>query len=550
MLKRLSIKNYALIEHIEIDFHPQLNIIIGETGAGKSILLGALGLILGKRADTQALFNKNEKCIIEAEFSDINTAVTDLLQENDIDLETHVIIRREILPTSKSRAFINDTPTTLDVLKEITQNLVDIHAQHETQSLTDKYYFIELLDHLAKQKDNVLQFQKQLKELNQLEHKLEESIENKSKNTQQFDYLSFQFNELEEALQGAEDYNAQAHELELMLNSTAIIEWINEAQNIIYEGEINLNDVLIKALKSISQIEEYTHNYGTIIQLLNELYSEIRVAQRKLSSDASQLNFDPERLFFLQEKQTQINKLLQKHQLNNFEDLLSLRDDIQIKLEAFTDSDGKIEYLKQEIAEIRKNLLIDARKISANRNLQIEPFIAQINHLIVSLGMPFGQIKFENNTIKNFNLYGIDEIQLLFSPNKGSEFQSLHDVGSGGEKSRLMLAIKSTIAEEKEMPTLIFDEIDTGISGQIAIIVGDLLKKSAQNRQLIAITHLPQVAAKGHHHFFVYKDHSREYSTTNIKVLNDSEKITTIAHMLSGDNLSESAIEQATLLFK
>jgi DNA repair protein RecN (Recombination protein N) len=546
MLKSLSVKNYALISYVHIDFDTGLTIITGETGAGKSILLGALGLILGKRADLSIVQNTNEKCYVEGVFSYDNELLYQLLQDNDLeDYNGEIIIRREITPQGKSRAFVNDTPVTLDVIQAITSLLIDIHAQHETQTITEKNYFITIIDHIANQNNIVKAYQELYSayKKNILQHQqLSAAI---TSNLQQQEFLQFQFQELDTALADTENFEDLEDELMRIENATAIQEWIAESQQILFESENSFSDLNNQLSKLIAQINSYTKDYDNFSQLLEQLYVELKPLQRKLQQDYNLLQVDPEKITILREKQSQINKLLQKHHAADISALRDLHLQFAEKIALIENEDDKLAILSKTIALQNKELTDLAHTLSKGRVAVLPQFESQINALIIQLGMPYGKIMMQQKDIEQLNIFGLDELIFFFAPNKGSKFQTLEEVGSGGEKSRLMLAIKSTTAETVAMPTLIFDEIDTGISGQVAIVVGDLLKKIAQKHQIIAITHLPQVAAKGKKHLYVYKDHSGEKSETLIKDLSETAKVENIAAMLTGDNVTEAARIQA-----
>lgn len=551
MLKSLSVKNYALISYMHIDFDAGLNIITGETGAGKSILLGALGLILGKRADSSIVHNTKEKCYVEGVFLYNNQILDQILQDNDLeDTSGEIIIRREITTQGKSRAFVNDTPVTLDVIQAITSLLIDIHAQHETQTITEKNFFIPIIDYIANQQNTVKTYQElyaSYKKNILLHQQLLAVI---SSNHQQQEFLQFQFQELDAALTDTENFEALEEELVKIEHASVIQEWIAESQQLIFEGENSFSDINNQLSKLIAQINSFTKDYDNFSQLLDQLYVELKPLQRKLQQDYYRLQVDPEKISILREKQTQINKLLQKHHAVNIQALRSLHADLAEKIAAIENDDEKLAILSETIALQQMELTDIAHTLSIGRGTVLQNFETQINTLLVQLGMPFGKIMMQQNGLEQLNSRGLDEITLYFAPNKGSKFQTLEEVGSGGEKSRLMLAIKSTTADSIAMPTLIFDEIDTGISGQVAIVVGDLLKKIALEHQIIAITHLPQVAAKGKKHLYVYKDHSGDRSETLIQDLNEDAKIENIAAMLSGDKVTEAARIQALHLME
>ncbi len=550
MLQSLSIKNYAIIETVEIQFDAQLNIITGETGAGKSILLGALNLILGKRADSHVLRDTTDKCLIEAVFNIQQYSLKSFFEENDLEYEDETIIRREINTSGKSRAFINDSPVTLEVLRALTEQLVDIYAQGETQNLLDKYFFCEILDELSKQSSVVKSYQTQYHLYKQKQTRLQQLQETQIRLQKEFDFISFQLNELEEAKLDADEYESIEHELGLLQNAEVIKRNLSESYQLIDGNEFAALSQLLQANKQIGQLTDF---HPTILEMHEKLVSindELKSITRQINNMADATEYNEERVQELTEKQTTINKLLQKHHVSSVQDLLEIQTDLQQKVEAFTNSTDEITRLENELTKEHAELLATAQRISKNRNEKIKTAESKVTGMLADLGMPFGFIQLEQKVSNqtHLNAYGIDEIRLLFSANKGTAAQPLDEVGSGGEKSRLMLAIKSLVAETATLPTLIFDEIDTGISGEVAQKVGNILKELGKKHQVISITHLPQVAAKASKHFFVFKNHEKEKTFTEIKTLTGNERLHELAVMLSGNNPPKEAIENAKRL--
>lgn len=550
MLQSLSIKNYAIIEAVEIQFDKQLNIITGETGAGKSILLGAMNLILGKRAEPNVLRNKEEKCLVEATFNLKNKKLKKFFSENDLEYEDETIIRREINTNGKSRAFINDSPVTLDVLKELTEQLVDIHAQGETQNLLDKFFFCEILDELSKQSTIVKEYQADFSTYKQKQQKLTQLQEQQIRLQKEFDFIAFQLNELTEANLNEEEFESIESELGLLQNAEVIKRNLAEAYNLIDGNEFSAFSQLLQANKQIGQLSGFHDVLLEMHDKLSGITDDLKSMTRQITNIAEATEFNEERVIELTDKQTTINKLLQKHHLATIKDLILLRDELQQKVNAYTNSTEEIVRLENEIVKEKTTLFATAQRISKNRNEKIKTAESKVSSLLVDLGMPFGHIILEQKILDadKLNAFGVDEIRLLFSANKGSHPQPLDEVGSGGEKSRLMLAIKSLVAETVTLPTLIFDEIDTGISGEVAQKVGNILKSLGKSHQVISITHLPQVAAKASKHFFVYKNHEKEKTFTEIKTLSGDERLHEIAVMLSGNNPPKEALENAKRL--
>jgi len=550
VLQSLSIKNYAIIEAVEIQFDKQLNIITGETGAGKSILLGAMNLILGKRAETSVLRNKDEKCLVEATFFLKNYKLKKFFSENDLEYEDETIIRREINTNGKSRAFINDSPVTLDVLKALTEQLVDIHAQGETQNLLDKFFFCEILDELSKQAVVVKEYQTAFNAYKQKQQRLNSLQEEQIRLQKEFDFIAFQLSELVEANLNEEEFESIESELGLLQNAEVIKRNLAEAYNLIDGNEFGALSQLLQANKQIGQLSTFHNVLLEMHDKLSVITDDLKSITRQITNIADATEYNEERVVELTDKQTTINKLLQKHHFSEIRDLILLKDELQQKVDAFTNSTEEIVRLENEIKKEKATLFATAQRISKNRNEKIKIAESKVSSLLVDLGMPFGHIVLEQkmHDAEKLNAYGIDEIQLLFSANKGSKPQPLDEVGSGGEKSRLMLAIKSLVAETVTLPTLIFDEIDTGISGEVAQKVGNILKSLGKSHQVISITHLPQVAAKASKHFFVYKNHEKEKTFTEIKTLAGDERLHEIAVMLSGNNPPKEALENAKRL--
>lgn len=550
MLQSLSIKNYAIIESVDIQFDKQLNIITGETGAGKSILLGAMNLILGKRAETNVLRNKEEKCLVEATFNLQHYKLKKFFTENELEYEDETIIRREINVNGKSRAFINDSPVTLDVLKNLTEQLVDIHAQGETQNLLDKFFFCEILDELSKQTPVVKEYQTAFSAFKQKQQRLQQLQEEQIRLQKEFDFISFQLNELVEANLNEEEFESIESELGLLQNAEVIKRNLADAYNLIDGNEFAALSQLLQANKQISQLTTFHEVLLEMHDKLSSVTDDLKTITRQITNIADATEYNEERVQELMEKQSTINKLLQKHHFSEVKELIVLQQELQQQVDAYANSSEEIVRLEAELKKEQKELFATAQRISKNRTEKIKTAESKVSSLLVDLGMPYGHIILEQKTAdaEKLNAFGIDEIRLLFSANKGSHPQPLDEVGSGGEKSRLMLAIKSLVAETVTLPTLIFDEIDTGISGEVAQKVGNILKTLGKSHQVISITHLPQVAAKASQHFFVYKNHEKEKTYTEIKTLTGDERLYEIAVMLSGNNPPKEALENAKRL--
>jgi len=545
MLQKLHIQNYAIIDEISIDFSSKLNIITGETGAGKSILVGALSLVLGERADTAVLSSKDKKCVVEAFFGLIKSKeIKDFFTVNDLEAENEVIVRREIAANGKSRAFINDTPVNLNQLKELSSLLVDLHQQFDTVELGDNDFQREVLDALAGNGD-ILQeytgvfnrYSKTKKELESLQ--LEQSNANK-----ELDYNKFQFDELEEA--GLKENELEELDAELKLLSNA--ESVKQELGGIY-GELKESEQpIVQQLKVLSNKLRSLEQYHTDIP---ELFKRLLSSQVELQDIADELErindtvqYSAERIQIVNDKMAVGYKLFKKHGVNTTNELLAIKDSLEEKLTAIFNITETIAKKEKEVAQLLQQAEKLATTISANRKKAIEPFTKQVNKLLVQVGMPNAQIKIQiDATI--LNSYGSDTIEFLFDANKSNRFEPLRKVASGGELSRLMLCIKSLVAKKLQLPTLIFDEIDTGISGEAAKQVGLIMKELSASHQLISITHQPQIAAKADAHYFVYKEIKGDKIATSIRQLSGDERITAIAHMLSGEKPTAAALANA-----
>ncbi len=550
MLRTLSIKNYAIIESVLLEFDKGLNIITGETGAGKSILLGALNLILGKRADVQVLRNTDEKCTVEASFYIKSYKLKSFFKSYDLDYEDETIIRREINPAGKSRAFINDIPVTLDILKQLTEKLVDIHAQGETQNLLDKYFYCEILDELCKQTAVVQEYQVHYAEFQQKQNRLKKLTETNIQLQKEFDFISFQLQELKEANIDEEEAAQIESELNLLQHAETIKLQLNQALQFIDGNEQAALSLLLQANKHIAQLASINDVLLEMHDKLTGINEHLKSMSRQITQIESATEYNAERVQYLSERQSTINNLLRKHHVVSATELLNIQHELQERVNQFNGSTDEIAILENELKQDKTALSATAQRVSANRAGKVKSFESAVSNLLKDLGMEYGYVELKNKSLINdeINEYGIDSYQLWFSPNKGISPQPLETVGSGGEKSRLMLAIKSLVADTITLPTLIFDEIDTGISGDVAQKVGMVLKSLGNKHQVISITHLPQVAAKANNHLFVYKKHDKEKTYTEIKVLNANERLHEIAVMLSGNNPPKEALENAKRL--
>jgi DNA repair protein RecN (Recombination protein N) len=544
MLKNLVIKNYALIRELEMSPSADLNIITGETGAGKSIMLGAIGLLLGNRADTKVLFDQNEKCIIEGSFEVQSYKLKDLFEEEALDYDDICVIRREISPQNKSRAFVNDTPVNLDVLKKLGSYLMDVHSQHETLLLGNSDFQVSILDAYAKNSTILLSYKDLFKEFRMLREKYEEVVKNAEEAKKQLDYNNFQFNELSEADLKEGEQETIEEELKLLENSEEIKSKLNLMMQMMSESE-NSVDVNLKTIsKYLEQISSFSKTYETLHARLTAAFIEIKDISDELEKEEASVEFGQEKIEQIQERLSKIYTLQKKHQVNSIAELLQIQTALEAKVNMVLDMDEEIKNLKNKLDTTHKNLLSKGEELSKSRSKVNNKIKEELEALLKEVGMINATVKInQEKTEPTSN--GMDDISFLFSANKGIAPQELKNVASGGEFSRLMLCIKYILANKTSLPTIIFDEIDTGISGEIAIKVGKMMKQMAKSHQVIAISHLPQIAAQGSAHYFVYKDDSSSRAVSRIKKLSADERIKEIAQMIGGEKPSDSAIKNA-----
>lgn len=550
MLKQLQISNYALIEQLEIGFNRGFNVITGETGAGKSILLGALGFALGDRADTGVLYDKDKKCVVEAHFELNDNTLQPLFEENDLDFESECIFRRELSPQKKSRAFINDTPVSLQTMKEIGSQLVDIHSQHDSLLLTDADFQLRLLDDIAQNGMVLSDYQAEYGNYNVIKRRLSELREMATKNTAENDYLKFQLDELDKADLKESEYADIEQTLRVMENSEEIKTLLVTANGLLEDSEtaiLGQMNELASALSRLKHLLPDTENLGERIGNLKVELKDIAYDLRRREDDTQ---FDEEQLQSLQERYDLLNRLMMKHRVKEFEALIAMRDGLREKVNAFENIDEAIEKVDKELKGCEKQLSALAKTLHEKRCQAATAFSERVVALVRQLAMPFAQFVVEVESQENFGNKGSDSIRFLFSANKGVAVADLERVASGGELSRLMLAIKSAVSAYNYIPTLIFDEIDTGVSGEVAAKIGGIMRQMGQAVQIIAITHLPQVASQAAHHYFIYKDNEGERTQSHIRLLDASERITEIAKMLSNDQVTSEALRAAEVLLK
>ena len=550
MLKHISVQNYALIDKLEVEFTDGLTIITGETGAGKSILLGALGLIAGSRADTQALQDKTKKCVVEANFNIKGYSLKEFFSANELDYDVTTSIRREINPEGKSRAFINDTPVTLNQLKELAEYLIDIHSQHQTLTLNGSAFQLSVVDAFADHSSTLDEYAEGFKKYKILEKQLKELTEKESQAKKDLDYFQFQFNELEDANLKADQQLAMEQELETLNNAEDIKSNLSKAAHGLSGGEQNLLTSLNEIKIILAGMAKFKSEINELSTRLSSAYIELKDISNELESLEQEIIYDPKRIEALTEKIDAVYRLQLKHQVKTIEELIVIKDDLSNKLLDFNSLEAEIEKVSKELSVLQKSLTVLAKKMSANRKKSIPNIEKEIAYLLSSLSMPNAQLKVEHLESDILGINGLDKVNFLFSANKGSDFKELNKVASGGELSRLMLCIKSLIAQLTALPTIIFDEIDTGVSGDVAHKVGSIMDKMANKMQVITITHLPQIASKGKSHLFVYKEDKNNKTYSNIKKLTAEERVQEVAKMLSTGSPTAAAISNAKELLK
>lgn len=548
MIISLSIENFALIEKLNIDFSTGFSVITGETGAGKSILLGALDLVRGKRADLTSLKNKDEKCVIEAVFTIENYNLKSFFEENDFDYETETIIRREILPSGKSRAFINDSPVNLQQLQDLSDCLIDIHSQHQTLELSNQDFQITLLDSLAKNQNLVSQYKSELSLYKKIDNSLKELISNKNSLDKEQDYNTFLLEELLAADLKLGEQEILESELEMLSNVEFIKENIEKSIAISEEEQFGVIQNLKEIRISLQKISGLSSVYNQLFERVNSVIIELEDVNQDLNSELEKLVFNPEKLELVNQKLQTIYLLQKKHQVETIDGLIAIKDELDAKVFLSNDIENQIAAFQNQL-QSKKDLLDEVSKNIHDNRVGVVPNLTQrLSEILSQLGMSNAQFQFEIQYGENFLSDGKDTVQLLFSANKGSNFGLLKKVASGGEMSRIMLAIKSVLAEETKLPTIIFDEIDTGISGEIANNMAEIMKQMSNQMQIFAITHLPQIASKGEAHYKVFKTIKENTTVSEIILLNENDRILEIAEMLSGKNPSESALTHAKAL--
>jgi len=548
MLQNLVIENYALIKKLDIGFSQGFSVITGETGAGKSIMLGALSLILGSRADTQVLQDKSMKCIIEGKFSISSYNLESFFEANDLDYEDQTILRREISPAGKSRAFVNDTPVNLPVLKELGDRLVNIHSQHAIVTLNDANFQLAVLDSYVGHEDLVVSYKNQFKQYKKLQTNLEElkSIEQKSKSD--FDYFQFQFDELDNANLVVDEQQELEAALEIQTHAEEIKSVLEHAGNAIDEAELNVLDSLNEVKNNLARVAKFHGGLQLLAERINANIIDLKDINAEISNINNEVHFDAGEIEASQMRLDILFRLEQKHHVSSVSELIEIKQQLYDKLDSINSIELEIAKLQRQIDEDFNKLCEAAKRISDSRNESIAAIEFKIVGMLQSLGMPNARFSVMNTQSDEPGIDGFDKVRYFFNANKGSDLNEVAKIASGGELSRLMLSIKSLISGKKLLPTIVFDEIDNGVSGEVAAKVGNILAEMSKGIQLIVITHLPQIAGKGDHHYQVTKETDETQTHSHIKLLNTDERVVEIAKMISGDRVSEVAMQNAKIL--
>lgn len=550
MLQRLAIQNYLLIENVTLDFSEGVNIITGETGAGKSILIGALSLILGERADAKVLLNQEKKCVIEATFAINSKAYATLFEANEIDPDNQTILRREINNSGKSRAFINDTPVNLSTLKLFANQWINLHNQHQTLELVNEGFQLNFLDEIAHITEKTKAYTAQYKQFKLLKKQIELLQATDAENKKQQDFIQFQLNELSTANLFANEQSALEEEQKVLANAEAIKLQLQAAKYGIEDGEISVLSMLTEIIATLKSSSNISTEINQLREKLLQIKEELSDIYRETDAIENKTDVNPERLTAIDERLNLIYKLQKKHNASNTEELLILQSDLEEKLEQFSANTDKINELNREATLQLAALQKTAEELHLKRLSATTTTANAITALLHEMGMPNAAFKIAVEKGEALSEKGYSDVQFLFSANKGFALQEIKNVASGGELSRLMLAIKAVLAKSVALPTLIFDEIDNGISGEVAYKVGDIMQGMSSGHQLICITHLPQIARIADTHFYIYKTLENDKTKTNIKQLSKDEQINEIAKMLSGDSISSAAISNAKALLK
>jgi DNA repair protein RecN (Recombination protein N) len=544
MLQNLIIKNYALIEHLVLTPDRALNIVTGETGAGKSIILGAIGLLLGNRADTKTLYNPTEKCVIEGEFNISGYIIKNIFEEEELDYEEHCIIRREISPQGKTRAFVNDTPVNLETLRRVTSQLMDVHSQHDNLLLGANEYQLQIVDTYAQNYEILDKYKSDYQVYNAACQAYKQLMNEAKESKKEFDFNSFLLDELQKVKLKLGELEVLEQELNKLENAEEVKSKLTTAALYLNAPDQSIIAYLSGAVVSMNNISSYGEQYNQLKERLQSCLIELKDVADEVESEAEEVELDNEKISTIQLRLDTIYNLLQKHQVKTDRELMDVQKDLEQKVSKVLNMDEALEKAKAQVEKAEKALSKSGESLSKSRTSVLPLMEKQLADLLKDLGMPNASLKIENENIKPSNS-GTNIINLLFSANKGIKPQPIKNVASGGEFSRLMLAIKYILANKRSLPTIIFDEIDTGISGEVSIKVGNMMREMSRSHQLIAITHLHQIAAQGSAHYFVYKDNSADKTVSRIKKLNNEERVMEIAQMIGGQNPSRAIVDNA-----
>lgn len=550
MLRSLSVQNYALISGLEVNFYPGLSTITGETGAGKSILMGALSLLLGARADTSVLYDKSAKCIVEAGFSIGELGIESFFREQDLDYDTTTFIRREILPSGKSRAFVNDTPVNLPVLKDLGDILVDIHAQHHNLMIKEEGFPLRVIDAFLGLESRVREYQEVYSQYLQTRNGINRLREKLMKAQKDQDYLEFQFKQLEETRLVAGEEEELTKEQEILTHAEEIGMALGSVIGSFSDDEQNILLMLKKSIQEISSVKKFLPQLEEPGIRLDSVYIEMKDLAYELEQVMAKVESDPQRLAAVNERLDLLYTLQKKHQAGSSEELIAIRDQISNRLQEINTSDLELMKMSKELELISGKLNEMAGELSKKRAGGLEKLSGAVVLHLREVGMPHAQFEIGHSFHDSFTENGIDRFSFLFAANKNQDVEAIHKVASGGEISRLMLSIKSLVSQSLSVPTLIFDEIDAGVSGEVADKMGKMLKRISGSRQVINVTHLPQVAGRGDYHYQVYKFDDEKSTRTAIRLLNNDERIMEMAKMLSGEKLTEEAVSNARALLQ
>lgn len=550
MLQSIHIQNYALIESLDIDFHSGFSVITGETGAGKSIILGAIGLLVGQRADSKAIKTGASKCVVEAHFNISTYQLEDFFNENDLEYDgEECILRREVHASGKSRAFINDTPASLVQMKALGEKLIDVHSQHQNLLLNHEDFQLNVLDILANSREALQTYKSLYNSYKQTVRELNTLIEEAEKNRQDEEYIRFQVQQLEDAHLQAGEQEELEQELEMLTHAEDIKSSLFKVNQLMDEGEMNLVSLSKEAMQVLQSISRVYAPASEWSNRLESCYLELKDMAHEIAYASDDIEFNPTRLDYVNERLNLIYTLQQKHQLSSVEELLELAGKLNEKLDAITSSDDHIQELTQKKDLLYQQVLSQAEVLTRMRTEASKEIEAQMQAYLIPLGMPNVRFAVELSPRKEPDASGMDNVSFLFSANKNGTLQQVASIASGGEIARVMLSLKAMIAGAVKLPTIIFDEIDTGVSGSIAEKMALIMQEMGQaDRQVISITHLPQIAARGAHHYKVYKEDTEVGTNSHIRILNEEERINEIAHMLSGATLTEAALNNAKAL--